>query len=128
MAAAESKTSAKPVTQEALRKAWADFAESRRNQVAEYTILQRNIDIDGLAIKMTLTNPVEEPLIHSMRTELLAWLREALGNPGITLETTLQVAVATRAAYTNREKLDEIRMRYPLIGELCDRLGLDPDF
>lgn len=96
--------------------------------MAEYTILQRQIEIDGLAIKMTLTNAVEEPLIHSMRTDLLAWLREALGNQGITLETTLQVTAVTRAAYTNREKLDEIKTKYPLVGDLCDRLGLDPDF
>lgn len=77
---------------------------------------------------MTLTNPVEEPLIHALRTDLLAWLREALGNPGITLETELKIAAVTRSAYTNREKLDEIKGRYPVVGDLCDRLGLDPDF
>ena len=113
---------------ESILKAWRDFAESRKDQVAEYMLLQRPINIKGNSISMTLGNAVEEPLLEGFRSDLLGWIREALGNPGITLETSLQVEAVVRSAYTNREKLDELKGRYPAVGELVERLGLDPDF
>ena len=117
-----------PASPEAIQKAWADFAETRRLQVAEYMVLRRPIQVTGQKITMTLTNPVEETLLTGIRNDLLQWIREALNDPTVTLETDLQMTATTRAAFTNREKLEELQNRYPIISELCERLGLDPDY
>ena len=120
--------STEPATPAAIRKAWEDFAETRKLQVAEYMVLRRPIVVEGQAIRVALTNPVEETLLQGIKSDLLIWIREALNDPTISLETELQVNTVVRAAFTNREKLEELQSRYPILGEFCDRLGLDPDY
>ena len=117
-----------PVTPALIGSAWDTFRESRKDQVAIHMLLQRELEIEDTTIRIRLSNPVEEQLLDEIRTDLLTHLRENLRNPGISLLATMEMTEATKTAYTGREKLDKLAARYPLILDLKERLGLDPDF
>lgn len=75
-----------------------------------------------------MSNPVEEPLLQGIKSDLLAHLRESLENTSIQLESVLAQIEHSTIAYTNREKLEKLAEKFPMVSELKDRLGLDPDF
>jgi DNA polymerase-3 subunit gamma/tau len=118
----------KPLTDEQLREAWAEYARLRKDQVAEFHLLSRQMDINGSVVTVALANTVEEPLLQSMMTDLVTYLRTRLSNPTIKIESVMQQADAKKIAYTNKEKFDLLAEKNPMLKELKERLGLDPDF
>ncbi len=117
-----------PLTDDQLREAWADYAALRKNQVAEFHLLSREVDLKGSVVTVALANSVEEPLLQSMMTDLVAYLRTRLGNSTIKVESVMQQSDIKKIAYTNKEKFDLLAEKNPILRELKDRLGLDPDF
>lgn len=118
----------KPLSNDQLREAWADFADLKKNQVAEFHLLSRQVDIKGSVVTVALANSVEEPLLQSILPDLLTYLRGRLSNTTIKVESVLQQTEAKKIAYTNKEKFDLLAEKNPILKELKDRLGLDPDF
>ncbi|MGC4020443.1 MAG: hypothetical protein QM734_00105 [Cyclobacteriaceae bacterium] len=118
----------KPVSDAQLREAWTDFAKQRKSQLAEFQLLSRTVEVEGSVITVALTNTVEEPLLQTILPDLLTYLRNRLSNPTIKVESILQKEDAKRIAYTNKEKFDLLASKNPMIKEIKDRLGLDPDF
>ena len=118
----------KPLTEEQLREAWADYARLRKDQVAEFHLLSREIDLNGSIVTVALANTVEEPLLQSMMTDLVTYLRNRLSNPTIKIESVMKEADKKKIAYTNKEKFDLLAEKNHMLKELKERLGLDPDF
>ncbi len=116
------------VQPEALQSAWAEFAELRKNQVAEYQLLRRDISFDSPVITVTLANPVEETLLENFRRELLQFLRERLQNTDLSIIPVQQTQQQQKVVYTSREKFEHLAEKNPLLHQLKDRLGLDWDF
>jgi DNA polymerase-3 subunit gamma/tau len=118
----------KPLTEDQLREAWAEYARLRKDQVAEFHLLSREIDLNGSIVTVALANTVEEPLLQSMMTDLVTYLRNRLSNPTIKIESVMKASDKKKIAYTNKEKFDLLVEKNPVLKELKDRLGLDPDF
>jgi DNA polymerase-3 subunit gamma/tau len=118
----------KPLTDDQLREAWTDFANQRKNQVAEFHLLSRTIDVQGPTVTVALANSIEEPLLQNILPDLLTYLRGRLSNSSIKVESVLRKEDAKRIAYTNKEKFDLLAEKNPMLKELKERLGLDPDF
>ncbi len=118
----------RPLTEEEIRKAWAEYAEMKKNQVAEFHLLSRKVNIDGPIVTVALANSVEEPLLQSITTDLVTYLRSKLKNQSIKVESVFKVDEVKRIAYTGKEKLDLIAEKNPIVRELQSRMGLDPDF
>ena len=118
----------KPLTDEQLRGAWSDYAQLRKNQVAEFHLLSRIVDVQGSTVTVALSNSVEEPLLQTILPNLLTYLRNRLSNPNIKVESVMKEAETKRIAYTNKEKFDLLAEKNPMLKELKERLGLDPDF
>ncbi|HLZ15767.1 MAG TPA: hypothetical protein VKQ08_01955 [Cyclobacteriaceae bacterium] len=118
----------KPLTDEQLRGAWSDYAQLRKNQVAEFHLLSRTVDVQGSTVTVALANSVEEPLLQTILPDLLTYLRNRLSNPGIKVESVMKESEAKKIAYTNKEKFDLLAEKNPMLKELKERLGLDPDF
>lgn len=117
-----------PVTQESLNRVWNNFAEQRKDQVAEYHLLQQPFELNGTSITIHLTNPIEEPLLQSLKPSLVEYLREHLKNNLLQVHGTLKTIENKKKAYTNKEKFDQMVEMNPTLAELKARFGLDPDF
>lgn len=118
----------KPLTDEQLRAAWTDYAQLRKDQVAEFHLLSRTVDVQGSTVTVALANSIEEPLLQNILPDLLTYLRSRLSNSSIKVESVLKREEGKKIAYTNKEKFDLLVEKNPMLKELKDRLGLDPDF
>ncbi|HWA33488.1 MAG TPA: hypothetical protein VG737_05135 [Cyclobacteriaceae bacterium] len=106
---------------------WTEFAETRKNQVAEYQILKRDFQFEHPTILVTLTNTVEEPLLDNFRRELLQFLRDKLRNSDLDVATSLQESTGKKVVYTSKEKFEHLAEKNPKLWDLKERLGLDWD-
>lgn len=100
----------------------------RKSQVAEFHLLSRQVNINGPVVTVALANSVEEPLLQSITTDLVSYLRNRLKNGSIKVESVLNTEEVKRIAYTGKEKFDLLAEKNPILRELQDRLGLDPEF
>jgi hypothetical protein len=118
----------KPFTDDELSEAWSKLAESRKDQAATYQLLSRGYLREGNTLVIHLNNPVEEPLLQSMKTDLVSYLRESLSNNSLQLKSLMVEIAANKMIYTNKEKFEALAAKNPLLKELRDKFGLDPDF
>jgi DNA polymerase-3 subunit gamma/tau len=78
---------------------------------------------------MQLSHPVQETMLNNLKTEITGFLREKLKNNSITLFGELMANEdIKKMIYTNREKLEHLMEKNPMLKELKDRLNLDTDF
>lgn len=117
-----------PVTLAQLKKAWEEYAEQRKAQVAEYQILLREFTYQSPIITIPLLNPVEESLLDNFRRDLTQFLRDRLRNNDLTLVSALQSTEGKKVIYTSREKFEHLAEKYPYLHELKERLGLDWEY
>lgn len=118
-----------PVNENQLRQVWSVYAETKKNQMAEYHLLNQPYTFRNNIIILSLTNPIEEPILTSIKQELLTYLREKLGNSSLQVEGHMQEQQqGKKIAYTNKEKFEHLAEKNPLLKELKEKLGLDPDF
>jgi DNA polymerase III subunit gamma/tau len=109
-------------------KAWHQFAETRKNQVAEYHLLSRGYELKQSKLIIELANPVEEPLLAGFKTDLTSFLREAVGNNTIHVVGHHKEITTQKMAYTNKEKFEAMAEKNPVLLQLREKFGLDPDF
>lgn len=117
-----------PIEDAALQEAWQRFAESKKNQMAEYHLLNRGFVRAGNTLTIHLNNAIEEPLLQSIKTELVSYLREKLNSTSLQLTSHLKQITSTRVAYTNKEKFEAMAGKNPILIQLKEKFGLDPDF
>jgi hypothetical protein len=124
-------TADRPIDRDELKQVWDAYSELRKDQLAEHHMLKRGFELKGNKLNeliISISNPVEEPLLLSMKTNLVTYLREKLGNSTIQVQGVLKIASNTRMAYTNKEKFESLAAKNPLLTTLKERFGLDPDF
>lgn len=117
-----------PIVESKVRQVWKEYAEQRKDQVAEYHILNQTFTLKNNLITILLNNPIEEPLLQGMKADLVGYLREKLNNGTLQVEGEMQLNNTKRKAYTNKEKFDYLVEKNPAIKELQEKLGLDPDY
>lgn len=92
-------------------------------------VLNQKIElVDNHIVKLFLTNSVKEVILDKFRSDLVQYLKTNLNNGKLKLETHLLEAEATKMIYTNKEKFDHLAEKKPILHQLRERLGLDPDF
>jgi DNA polymerase-3 subunit gamma/tau len=111
-----------------LKKVWTVYAEQSKDNISHYHLLNREFEFNGTLITLPLTNPIEEPLLDTIKAQLITFLREQLGNSTISVVGVVKEMNSKRVAYTNKEKFDHLAEKNPMLLELRDRLGLDVDF
>lgn len=121
----------RPVTPEAIRKAWHTFTQKREKEGAgmnELVMLKREINITGTTIEVTLDNLMLASLLDELKPELLGYLRQTLQNRQIQVIHRLATDDVTRPPYTSQEKFNALAERNPALLELQKVLGLEVDF
>jgi DNA polymerase-3 subunit gamma/tau len=116
------------VTEKQVKEAWTEYAEERKSNVAEYHLLNREFEFRNNQITIHLANPIEEPLLLSIKTNLVEFLRKKLNNNSIQVTSMLKEFQSKKVAYTNKDKFEHLAEKNPLLNDLKDRFGLDPDF
>lgn len=123
------KQSNKAFTEEQLKETWQAFAEKKKVYQATYHLLSQGFEFQGNKVIVHLHNHFQETLLDEIRLDLLTFLREKLGNDTIQLAGEIKtVADDKKVLYTNREKLEHLMEKNPVVRELKDKFGLDTDF
>jgi hypothetical protein len=118
----------KPIQDEELLRVWDSFAESRKLQIAEFQLLKRGFTRELDVLTVTMSNPVEEPILKTLQLPLTTFLREQLGNYSITVAGILRESDGKKVVYTNKEKFEHLAAKNPALQVLKERLGLDTDY
>ena len=118
-------------TEEQLKNEWNYFAEAAKEagRDSEYAVLKQQVRLtDKHIIVITFTNSVKVMILDKFRSDLITHLKTRLNNRHIKLETEIKEEEKSAIPYTNGEKFEFMAEKKPILNELKNRLGLDPDF
>lgn len=120
-----------PFTFEDLKEHWGQFAELKKKEGkdSEYAVLKQEIElVEEVKILLKLTNAVKLNILDRFRPDLMTYLKSRLNNGQVELITQLIEEESSRVPYTNKEKFEYLAEKKPILHDLKNRLGLDPDF
>lgn len=121
-----------PFTFKDLEIHWTEFREQSKKQEKdrEVNVLGQPYELDesNWKISVTLSNPVQQDILELVKPELTGFLRTAMNNSELTIEWEMGEIDQTKKLYTNREKFEHLAKQYPMLEDLKDNLGLDPDY
>ncbi len=92
------------------------------------TLLKEPYELQDNKVALKLANEVLHITFNEIKAELQQYLRQKLKNGTIVLEATVTEIEDEQMIYTNREKFDYLKKKYPALQKLQDELGLDPDY
>jgi DNA polymerase-3 subunit gamma/tau len=113
-----------------LQREWMAFVEQRHKMglTQEVLILKEPYTLNGEQITVTIANEALEPTFEKFRGDLLQFLRDRLENDLITVRSEVREMEREKMLYTDREKFEHLKRKYPALRDLQDKLGLDPEF
>jgi DNA polymerase-3 subunit gamma/tau len=118
----------KPIDEEVLKRAWDEFIQLRQATHPDLSMMKRGYSVANTIIKLTLNGNVEAMLFQPLQTSLITFLRDKTGNSSLLIQTEIsEQPAAERRPHTAREKFEHLAAKNPVLKELKDRLGLDPD-
>lgn len=91
-------------------------------------ILKSGFRRDGKKILLQLANEALAPTFERMRFDLLHYLRDAVQNDELSLDYEVIQMAKEKMLYTDKEKFEHLKKKYPLLKELQEKLRLDPEF
>lgn len=122
-----------PFTQEQLTALWKDFAENERKNGKQlfFSILSESEPVlqeDQLTILFTVGHVSGELEFNNEKQYLLAYLKEKLNNYHIIIQHEVKELKQEQKLYTNRDKYEYLKEKYPELAELRKRFDMDIDF
>lgn len=91
-------------------------------------ILKSGFQTEGHKISLLLANEALAPAFERMRFDLLHYLRDAVDNDELSLGYQVIQMAKEKMLYTDKEKFDHLKKKYPLLQDLQEKLRLDPEF
>lgn len=84
--------------------------------------------MEGSIIKLELAGNIENMLFESLKTSLITYLRERTGNSSLLIQTQIiESSAESIKPRTTKEKFNHLAEKNPVLKELKERFGLDPD-
>lgn len=119
-----------PFTEEDIRHQWDIFV--RKMEAAgnhqEVMILKEKYHVTEHAITLEITNEALESAFEKVKSDILQSVRDGLKNDTITLKADLVQIGKEKMLYTDQEKFDHLKKKFPALRDLQEKLGLDPEF
>ncbi|AHJ96209.1 DNA polymerase III subunit gamma/tau [Hymenobacter swuensis] len=118
------------INDEVLQRVWKELTEERKPiSMMHYSLLNRPVQANEQhMILLRVDNPVQEDLFSELRAEFLGELRRRTGYPRLNVTVEVVERVETgRKLYTSTDKMDYLMEKYPMLGEMKQKLGLDVD-
>ncbi len=120
----------KAFTEEDLAGVWTEILTKKesedRNQ--EVRIFQGGYRLKGHEIEVSITNEALLPTFEKVKFDLLNTLRNKFENDQITVLAKVVEVEKEKMRYTDSEKFEYLKEKYPALKDLQDKLGLDPEF
>ena len=122
-----------PYTPEEFAKAWHNYCAvvKREDNLSTYATLsvrlpQVNAEHE---IQLIVTNDYQIKYINEVREQLLTYIRKALNNHAITLNTRIVKEEAAQVQhYSDKDKYNALAEEFPVLEKLRKALGLDVEF
>lgn len=104
--------------------------KNKQNKINDYIILNnRKLELEGNTIKFNVENAFQVDYLNVFRTEIIDFLRAKTGSSNLNLEYWIEKKVENeRKAYTPTEKYQYLVAKFPALGELRNKLGLDLEY
>ena len=91
-------------------------------------ILKEKYHVNDNAIVLEIANEALESAFEKVKSDALQSIRDGLKNDTITLKSKLVQIDKEKMLYTDQEKFEHMKKKYPALRDLQDKLGLDPEF
>ena len=117
-------------SEDQLAKAWEEFKANfeAKSLHHEVLILKEAYQVDDHKITVSIPNEALESTFEKFRGELLMHLRNSLKNDHISISSQVIELERGKMLYTDREKFEHLKKKYPALKDLQEKLGLDPEF
>lgn len=115
-------------TPDDVKRVWQDFIDQGDFQVLDLEVLNQSYELAGTQVTVSVPNDALVPGFEKIRGELLKHLRTALNNDHISLQSEVVELDQEKMLYTDREKFEFLKKKYPALKDLQEKLGLDPEF
>lgn len=115
---------------EQLAETWQQFVAKRQELglQQELLILKEQYSLEDKHITVPIANEALEPTFERFRADLLLFLRDSLENDHISISSEIREIERGKMLYTDREKFEHLKKKYPALKDLQEKLGLDPEF
>lgn len=94
----------------------------------EVVILKEKYKVKGTEIMVSIANEALEPSFEKIKSDLINFLRDGLENDTLTIKSQVVEISREKMLYTDQEKFEHLKKKYPALRDLQDKLGLDPEF
>lgn len=121
-----------PLAFDKLKESWQQFFDKRKDngKALIQTFANKKIRIEGdTKIIISLVNQIEESLLEDFKVDLMEHLKHQNQNRKLVLEAEINEEEAKeRRPYTSSEKFTFLLEKHPLLREMADKFGLDPEY
>ncbi len=116
--------------QEKLEKSWKEYVEKNKSAFGAglARLMERYPKVEGNAILLELSNPIEENHMNSIKAELNYHLKKSLRNKQAELTIIHKKETEEKKPYTSLEKFNALAKDNPALNDLRDQLGLEIEF
>jgi hypothetical protein len=113
-----------------LDKYWQEFIELKKEngKDQEIMLLKEPYSLEANKVVVNLSNEVLNITFNHLKADLQGYLRKALKNNKILLEAVIEETAREDMIYTNKEKFAHLANKHPVLNDLQEKLGLDPDY
>ncbi|MFT6872967.1 MAG: hypothetical protein ACJAVN_001980 [Roseivirga sp.] len=115
-------------TKEDMEAAWQKFVADGNFQSLDQEVLKNPFHLEDNRVTVSIPNAALVSSFEKYRAELLHHLRNTLKNDNISLQSNVVEIAQEKMLYTDREKFEFLKNKYPALKDLQDKLGLDPEF
>ncbi len=115
-------------TKEDMETAWQKFIADGNFQSLDQEVLKNPFHLEENRVTVSIPNAALVSSFEKYRAELLLHLRNTLKNDNISLQSNVVEIAQEKMLYTDREKFEFLKNKYPALKDLQDKLGLDPEF
>ena len=114
----------------AFDRCWQDFLlrKEKEGKHSEVTILKASYELHNQEVTLPIANEALLSTFEKIKPELLNYLRDGLGNDRLMIKTKIVQMAREEMLYTDLEKFEHLKKKYPALQKLQDTLGLDPEF
>lgn len=118
-----------PVSQGSLMKVWSAMVESLSEELPllQNTLLWKAPELlENSGIRVFIENTLQQDEIYKNRGEITLYLRKALKNDALFIETQIVESVdGERKPYTDTEKYEYVVKKAPAVRDLKEQMGLE---